>query len=232
MRSRDAERARRLDVGRLADHEHRAAHHARHARRVHDADGDDHVGDARAERGHERDREDDGRKRHEPVHDAHDRVVEAPEVPGAEPGGHARPTKREQRPPPRRPAARAARRTPRARRRRGPRSSVPNQYMAPGARQPRGHVHAPRIDGDERREQAHDRRDEDEDGADGHDLAPDEHAQQHHRRGLGFARRRRRSRHAGERARHGEARGPRVHWYFTRGSMTRYERSTSRFTSM
>ena len=42
---------------------------------------DDHVDDARPERGHERDREDDGGKRHQPVHDPHEHVVEPAVVP-------------------------------------------------------------------------------------------------------------------------------------------------------
>jgi hypothetical protein len=78
-----------VDVRLFAQREHDAAHQARHARDFRDGDRHDNVLDAAASKRHQRDREQDRRDRHQPVHHAHDHAVGPAQEAGDEADGKA-----------------------------------------------------------------------------------------------------------------------------------------------
>ncbi len=71
-----------LDIGLLAHREHDRAHQPHHARDFRHRDRDDHAQQTGAEQGHDRDREQDGGDRHQPVHQPHHHHVEPADVAG------------------------------------------------------------------------------------------------------------------------------------------------------
>ena len=82
---RHPDRPRRLHEVQRPHAQHGRPHDPRRVRRGRDRERDDDVGDGGAEHGGHRDRQQDGRKRHQRVHQPHDRVVQ----PREEPGGRA-----------------------------------------------------------------------------------------------------------------------------------------------
>ena len=87
--STGANRLRGFHVHSLAQRKHRRPHHAHHARRLHHRKRDDHVLKTRAQHRHQRDGKQEGRNRHQPVHQSHDDRVHHPVVAGNQTQNHA-----------------------------------------------------------------------------------------------------------------------------------------------
>ena len=105
-----AERFRGLDELQLAQHQHRAARNAGDARRIDSAERDHHVGQRRAQRRHQRDRQQDVGERHQRIGDAHQQPVELAHITGNH-AQHGAADQRGDTPPGSRRSARAGRHT-------------------------------------------------------------------------------------------------------------------------